>query len=83
MRLQAHINPRSANLAYLAFMFHYTKLHRMPPTEADMQRYLGVTPPSVHRMRVKLEANGFISRAPVQPRAIHLLIPEKALPKLR
>jgi len=37
---------------YLAFMATYTKLHRRAPAEADLQRYFGVTPPSVHNMVV-------------------------------
>ena len=34
---------------YLAFIQTYVLLHRRPPAEADMERYFGVTPPSVHR----------------------------------
>jgi Mn-dependent DtxR family transcriptional regulator len=37
---------------YLAFIRTYALLHRRPPAEADMERYFGVTPPSVHRMVV-------------------------------
>jgi hypothetical protein len=33
---------------YLAFIHWYTKLHRTPPAEADLQRYFRVTPPAVH-----------------------------------
>ena len=44
---------------YLAFIFHYTKIHRVAPAEAGVQRYSGGTPPSVHQMLVTLEANGF------------------------
>lgn len=40
---------------YLAFIYAYTKLHRRPPAEADMQRYFQVSPPSIHRMVVELE----------------------------
>jgi len=25
---------------YLAFIYYYTKIHRVPPAEAEMQRYL-------------------------------------------
>ena len=67
---------------YLAFIFHYTKIHRVAPAEADMQRYFGVTPPSVHQMVVTLEANGFIERVPGQARSIRLLIPKDELPDL-
>jgi len=49
---------------YLAFIHTYVLLHRRPPAEADMERYFGVTPPSVHRMVVELERRGLIKVAP-------------------
>ena len=67
---------------YLAFIHYYTKVNGRPPAEADMQRYFGVTPPSVHQMVVTLEANGFIERIPGQGRSIRLLIPREELPGL-
>jgi DNA-binding GntR family transcriptional regulator len=54
----------------------------MAPSEANMQQYFDVSPPSIHQMLVTLEANGFIERIPGQPRSIRLLIPEEELPKL-
>jgi hypothetical protein len=62
---------------WLAFIFYYTKVHRVAPAETDMQRYFGVTPPSVHQMVLTLEANGFIERVPGTARSIHLLIPRE------
>ncbi len=35
---------------YLAFIHYYTKVHRAPPAEADLQRYFNVSPPAVHAM---------------------------------
>ena len=35
---------------YLAFIDAYTRVHRRPPAEHEMQRHFGVTPPSVHQM---------------------------------
>jgi Mn-dependent DtxR family transcriptional regulator len=35
---------------YLAYIHLYTRLHRRPPAETDMQEYFRVTPPSVHQM---------------------------------
>ncbi len=67
---------------YLAFIYYYTKLHGRPPSEADMQSYFQVTPPSVHQMILTLEANGFIERTPWQARSIRLLIPREELPDL-
>jgi Mn-dependent DtxR family transcriptional regulator len=67
---------------YLAFIFYYTKMHGRAPAELDMQRYFKVTPPSVHDMVLRLEANGFIERVPGQGRSIRLLIPREELPDL-
>jgi len=49
---------------YLAYIFHYTKIHGCAPAEYEMERYFKVSPPSVHDMVLRLEANGFISRVP-------------------
>jgi Mn-dependent DtxR family transcriptional regulator len=67
---------------YLAFIYHYTKLNRRAPAEADMQRYFRVTPPSVHQMVLTLEANGLIARTPGQARSIRLLVAREDLPEL-
>jgi len=67
---------------YLAFIYYYSKIHRQAPSEADMQRYFQVSPPSVHQMVVALEANGFIERIPGQGRSIRLLISREELPDL-
>jgi SOS-response transcriptional repressor LexA len=67
---------------YLAFIHAYTKLHRRPPAEADMQAYFGTTPPSVHRMVVELARKRLIIRRPGQPRSIELLVPPESLPIL-
>lgn len=67
---------------YLAFIYYYTKVHRIAPAEADMQRYFRVTPPSVHQMVLALEANGFIERIPGEARSIRLLIAPEELPDL-
>lgn len=68
---------------YLAFIYTYTKLHRRPPAEADMQAYFGVTPPTVHQMVLQLDKRGLIRRRPGQPRSIELLVPVDAIPALR
>ena len=67
---------------YLAFIYYYSKINRQPPAEADMQRYFGVSPPSVHQMVLTLEANGFIERIPGQGRSIRLLLNREDLPDL-
>ncbi len=67
---------------YLAFIYYYTKIHGVPPAEADMQRYFKVSPPSVHNMVVTLEKHGFISRRPGAGRSIQLLLSRDSLPDL-
>jgi len=52
---------------YLTFIHLYTKLHKRPPAELDIQRYFQTTPPSVHQMILTLEARGLISRIPWTP----------------
>src|SRR5258708_35482850 len=68
---------------YLAFIHTYVLIHRRSPAEADMERYFGVTPPSVHRMVVELERRGLIRRLPRQARSIALCIPAEEIPQLR
>ncbi len=65
---------------YLAFIYYYSKLHGVPPAEADMQRYFRVSPPSVHNMIVTLEKRGLIKRTPGASRSIQLLLRRDQLP---
>jgi Mn-dependent DtxR family transcriptional regulator len=67
---------------YLAFIHLYTRLHRRPPAEADMQQYFRVSPPSVHQMVLTLERAGLVSRQPRTPRSIAILVDPKCLPEL-
>lgn len=67
---------------YLAFIYYYTKLHGVPPAEADMQRYFKVSPPSVHNMVVTLEKRQLIKRTPGAGRSIQLLLGRDQLPDL-
>ena len=67
---------------YLAFIYYYAKLNRQAPSEADMQRYFQVTPPTVHQMVLTLERLGFLSRVPGAARSIQLLIDAHQLPHL-
>ena len=52
---------------YLAFIYYYTKIHGRSPSEADMQDYFRVSPPSVHQMVLNLEKLGFIERTAYRP----------------
>ncbi len=67
---------------YLAYIFYYTKIHGVPPAEADMRRYFRVSPPAVHEMGETLERQGFIAREPGRPRSIRLLLTRAELPDL-
>jgi Mn-dependent DtxR family transcriptional regulator len=68
---------------YLAFIYAYTRLHRRPPAEADMQRYFRVSPPSVHQMVLTLERAGFIRRQRGVARSIEIIVDPEYLPVLR
>jgi len=68
---------------YLAFIYLFQKLHRMSPSESDMQQYFRVPPPSVHQMVLTLERRGLINRTPRQARSITLRIPAEQIPPLR
>jgi Mn-dependent DtxR family transcriptional regulator len=83
----ADVSPSAKTFAakqgqYLAFIYLYTRLHRRPPAEADMQEYFRVSPPSVHQMVLTLERAGLIRRKPTAPRSIEILVDPKCLPEL-
>lgn len=67
---------------FLAFIYFYTKLHRRPPAEADMQEVFRISPPSVHQMVLRLEQLGCIAREPGKARSIRLLLDRSEIPDL-
>jgi repressor LexA len=67
---------------YLAFIYHYTKIHRHAPAETDLERYFRVSPPAIHDMIKTLERNGLIEKTPGQARSIRLLVQPEHLPQL-
>ena len=67
---------------YLEFIYYYTKIHRVPPAEAEMQQYFGVTPPCVHQMILSLEERGLITWTPGTARSIQLTLSRAELPDL-
>lgn len=67
---------------YLAYIHLYTRLHRRPPAETDIQEYFRVTPPAVHQMIMTLERVGLIRKQPRTARSIELLVDPKLLPEL-
>ena len=68
---------------YLAFIYYYTKIHRIAPAESDFQRLFRVTPPVVHQMIKTLDKRGFIEREPGKPRSIRLRLTRAELPDLQ
>jgi DNA-binding MarR family transcriptional regulator len=66
----------------LAYIHLYTRLHRRPPAETDMQQYFRVTLPSVHQMVLTLERAGLIRRRPGIPRSIEILVDPELPPEL-
>jgi Mn-dependent DtxR family transcriptional regulator len=67
---------------YLAFIYYYTKINGGSPSEAEMQNYFGVTPPTVHQMVLSLEKNELIARTTGQARWTKVLLPRHELPDL-
>ena len=67
---------------YLAFIDAYSRVNRRPPAEHEMQRFFGVTAPTVHQMILTLERAGLIRRQPGAPRSIEVLVPPEHLPLL-
>ena len=67
---------------YLAFIHAYTLVNGYPPTQADIQRYFRVTPPTVYQMLLTLERAALISRRHGVPRSLTLLIAYEKLPRL-
>ncbi len=67
---------------YLAFIHCYTKVHRVPPSEADLQRFFNVSPPAVHAMILTLARLHLIERTPGKARSIRVRIPTTELPEL-
>ena len=65
-----------------AFIYHYSKIHGCAPSEAELQQYFRVSPPSVHQMILALGARGLIERTPGQAPSLHLRIPREDLPDL-
>ena len=78
--MAAPYTPRQGQ--FLAYIHTYTRLHRQPPSEAEMAAFFGVSPPSVHQMVVTLERRGLIERTPGQARSLRVLVPPTALPDL-
>ena len=78
--MAAPYTPRQGQ--FLAYIHAYIKLHRQPPSEAEMAAFFGVSPPSAHQMVVTLERRGLLARTPGRARSLRVLLPTTALPDL-
>ncbi|RKT38054.1 LexA family protein [Thiocapsa rosea] len=67
---------------YLAFIYNYSVMFGQAPAEADLQRFFGTSPPTIHQMLVTLSEKGLISRTPGKARSFQLLIDPKEIPML-
>jgi DNA-binding MarR family transcriptional regulator len=68
---------------YLAFIYYYTKINRVPPAHTDFESYFCTAPSTVHQMILQLEKKNLIKRTPNTPRSIVIAISEEHLPKLK
>ena len=68
---------------FLAYIYQYSIVNGCAPSEADMQRYFQITPPSVHTMVLTLERRGFIRRVPGRARSITVIVPPESLVPLK
>lgn len=68
---------------YLAFIYYYTKINRVPPAHADFESWFRTAPSTVHQMILQLEKKNLIRRTPNTPRSISIAISEEHLPKLK
>jgi DNA-binding MarR family transcriptional regulator len=78
--MAADFTPRQGQ--FLAFIYYYTKINRMPPSELEMQRFFRISPPAVHEMVKTLERLDFITREAGKPRTIRVLLPRDELPDI-
>ena len=69
---------------FLAYIDEYMKRNSagLAPTHAAMQRFFGLTPPSVNSMLIRLEQRGFIRRTPGVARGIEISIEPALIPPL-
>ena len=68
---------------YLSFISQYVKVNGRSPAESDIQRYFGVSPPTVHQMVLKLESLGLIRRKPGVARSIQVMVSPDDIPALK
>ncbi|MEM6352474.1 MAG: hypothetical protein AAF766_17085 [Cyanobacteria bacterium P01_D01_bin.14] len=67
---------------YLAYIYNYMQIHGRSPAQADIQKFFGVTPPTVHQMILKLEKLELLERVLGEARSLRVLVPAEQLPLL-
>lgn len=69
---------------FLAFIKAFTEhsYRGIAPTHAELQRYFGLSAPSVNSMLKRLEQLGYIERVPGVARAIKITIAAELIPEL-
>ena len=68
---------------FLAFIRQFMLLNQsVAPSHIELQRFFGLTPPSVNSMLVRLEQRGFIRRVPGKARAIEIVCNPEWIPPL-
>jgi repressor LexA len=67
---------------YLAFIYNYSVMFGQSPAEADLQRFFGTSPPTIHQMLRTLAEKQLISRTPGQARSIRLLVDPQEIARL-
>ena len=67
---------------YLAYIYNYTKINKVPPAQRDIQDFFGVTPPTVHQMIIQLDKSNLIKREPNTARSLVVNVPESMIPRL-
>ncbi len=65
---------------FLAFIYYYTKVNKVPPAEADIQRYFDISSASTHQMLTTLKNNQLLEKIPRKSRSMKVLIPVESLP---
>lgn len=65
--------PNATQARYLDYIEGYTKIHHQSPSQAEIQRYLRVTPSTVHQMILRLEKLGFLTRMSGQARSLKVV----------
>jgi repressor LexA len=66
----------------LTFINNYSVMFGQPPAEADLQRFFGTSPPTIHQMLMTLAEKGLISRTPGKARSILLSVDPNEIPRL-